>query len=245
MADHQTNLAKEVTGPSSSYVAAASPIGGAALVCDVDCNWYSIEVNGAGVYKVNPDIATLTIQINANGATTNDAINALSQKVSSVIATLSANGLKSSDWKTTYLNIYPNTSYVNGTTVTYGQIAYLDMTITIPIPKSDGTVIAKIYDGLAKVANINIYGLSFDLKDKTAAHIQARKLAYQDAVKRASDYAKAAGVKLGAPVSISDTFFYYPFSSPSNSPGGLSSTTTVSVGQIIINYNVYVIFSFK
>jgi uncharacterized protein YggE len=223
-----------------------SPIIQAALICSLECNWYSIQVNGAGIYNVNPDIATLTIQINANGLTTNDAINALAQRTTSVITTLSSNGLDSSQWKTTYLNIYPNTSYVNGTTVTYGQIAYLDMTITVPLPKSDGSVIARIYDGLAKVPNINIYGLSFDLKNKTSAYIQARALAYQDAVNRANDYTKAAGVALGAVISVTDTFYYTPYSY--NNIGNSSATassTTVSVGKIIINYNVGVTFAFK
>lgn len=222
-----------------------SPIIQAALICSLDCNWYSIEINGAGVLRVKPDIATLSIQINANGNTTDAAVNALSQKVSLVIATLSKNGLDSSDWKTTYLNIYPNTSYVNGTTVTYGQIAYLDMTINIPIPSSNAAIIAKIYDGLAQVPNINIYGMSFDLKDKTSAYIQARKLAYQDAVNRAKDYTKAAGVMLGSALSITDSFYLSPYNYYSTSPGGPSSGTSVSVGQITINYNVYVIFGYK
>lgn len=120
------------------------------------------------------------------------------------------------------------------------------MTITIPIPNSNGTIIARIYDGLAQVANINIYGMSFDLKDKTSAYIQARKLAYQDAVNRAKDYTKAAGVTLGNALSITDSFQASPYNYYSNSPGGpATSSTSVSVGQITINYNVNVIFAFK
>jgi uncharacterized protein YggE len=246
----QSNLAKEVANLNGSLISKfpngtkESPIIQAALICSLECNWYTIQVNGQGNYRVNPDIATLTIQLNANGLTVNDALNALTNKVSAVIATLSANGLKSSDWKTTYLNIYPNTSYVNGSIVTYGQIAYLDMTITIPIVKSDGTIIANIYDGLAKVENINIYSLTFDLKDKATAFVQARKLAYQNAKQRAGDYAKAAGVSLGSPTTVSDSFYYYPYNYPSNSPGGPGSRTmtTVSVGQVLITYNIVVTF---
>ena len=246
----QSNLAKEVAHLNGSLISKfpngtrESPIIQAALICSLECNWYTIQVNGQGNYRVNPDIATLTIQINANGLTVNDALTALSNKVSTVIATLAANGLKSTDWKTTYLNIYPNNSYVNGTTVTYGQIAYLDMTITIPIAHSDGKIIANIYDGLAQVANINIYSLTFDIRDKATAFVQARKLAYQNAKQRATDYARAAGVRLGSTTTVSDSFYYYPYSYPSNSPGGPGSTsgTTVSVGQVLITSNIVVTF---
>jgi uncharacterized protein YggE len=118
------------------------------------------------------------------------------------------------------------------------------MSITIPIPKSNGTIIAKIYDGLAQVANINIYGMNLDLNDKTSAYIQARKLAYQDAVSRAKDYTKAAGVTLGNALSITDSFYANSYNYYSNSSRGYSSTA-VSVGQVTINYNVNVIFGFK
>lgn len=81
-------------------------------------------VNGLGTLNVNPDTATVGVQVNANGATTNDALNALSQKITLILNTLISNGLKSTNWATNYLSVYANTSYVNGTTVTYGQIAY-------------------------------------------------------------------------------------------------------------------------
>jgi uncharacterized protein YggE len=64
--------------PKSPIASKESPIIKGAMICSLECNWYSIEINGAGVLKVSPDIATLSIQINANGNTTDAAVNALS-----------------------------------------------------------------------------------------------------------------------------------------------------------------------
>lgn len=205
----------------------------------------TIEVFGTASLNVSPDIATINVQVTSSGKTSADALTALSQKVNKILTILSSSGLNSSNWVTNYLYVYDNSSYVNGTTVVYGQIANQGMTITIPIPNSNGTIVGKIYDGLAQVKDITINGLTFDVRDKTISFIIARKLAYDDAKIRANDYLSAAGVFLGSPITITDSIqtaplvingpysYYYP------------PSTAVSVGKINIRYNIDVVFTFK
>ncbi len=218
--------------------------------CSVDCGWNTIDVNGAATINVNPDIATLNLQVMGSGKTNNDALTIVSQKITSVLTTLSNLGLTSANWQTTYLNVYPNTSYVNGAPVTYGQIATQTMTVTVPMANSNGNLVGQVYDGLAQIKDISINGLTFDLQDKTAAYGQARKQAYQDAVKRATDYTSAAGVTLGIPVTITDSYSSAPVVAPSSALMRTAAfakdvvPTTVSVGTVAINYNVEVVFSF-
>lgn len=182
--------------------------------CALDCGWNTIDVNGATTLNVNPDVATLNLQVTGSGRTNNDALTIVSQKINTVLNTLSNLGLTSANWQTTYLNIYPNTSYVNGQEVTYGQIATQTMTVNIPMVGSDGKLVGQVYDSLAQIKDISINGLTFDLQDKTAALGQARKQAYQDAVRRASDYTSAAGVTLGIPVTITDSYSSAPVVTP-------------------------------
>lgn len=139
--------------------------------CSLDCGWNSIDVSGAATLNVSPDIASVNVQVTGSGRTTNDAITILSQKITTVLSTLTNLGLNSANWQTTYLNVYPNNSYVNGTTITYGQIASQSMIITVPMPNSNGSTVAKIYDGLAQVNDITINSLTFDLQDKTNSYI--------------------------------------------------------------------------
>jgi uncharacterized protein YggE len=86
----------------------------AAPACAANCGWNTIDVNGASTLNVNPDIATLNVQVTGNGRTTTDAINNLSQKINNVLTTLTNIGLNSNNWQTTSLNVYPNSSFVNG-----------------------------------------------------------------------------------------------------------------------------------
>ena len=132
----------------------------------------------------------------------------------------------------------------------YGQIASQSMSVTIPLPNSNGSTLGKIYDGLAQISDITINSLSFDLQDKTSSYVQARKLAYDNAVLKAKDYTNAAGVTLQSPLTVTDSFSIAPVATPyardtpSLSAFKVAVPTTVSVGTIVINYNVAVAFLF-
>ena len=89
------------------------------------------------------------------------------------------------------------------------------MTITIPIT-SGGSSVGLIYDSLAQVSNININGLTFDLRDKTSSFVEARKQAFLDATQKARDYANAANVNLGSILTIDDSYSVAPVSVPVN-----------------------------
>ena len=86
----------------------------AAPACAANCGWNTIDVNGASTLNVNPDIASLNVQVTGNGRTTTDAINNLSQKINNVLTTLTNIGLNSSNWQTTSLSVYPNSSFIDG-----------------------------------------------------------------------------------------------------------------------------------
>ncbi len=124
------------------------------------------------------------------------------------------------------------------------------MTVSIPMPNSNGSTVGRIYDGLAQISDIAINSLTFDLQDKTSSYTQARRLAYQDAVKRATDYTNAAGVTLQTPLTVTDSFSTAPVVTPLARETLVASAmrvavpTTVSVGTIVIKYNVAVTFSF-
>lgn len=98
---------------------------------------------------------------------------------------------------------------------------------------------------MAKIDDIDVNGLSFDLKDKKAAYASARKLAFQDAARRASDYASAAGVKLGTTVAVTDSYYSTYFASSSVASGPSTPSSTISVGKVVVNYNVGVTYAFS
>lgn len=244
LAEAPRNLNHEGGSSLANYSQkAVSNLGGA---CNLNCGWYTIEVSGASTLNLSPDTALVSLQVTAGGPTTNDAITALSLKINQILNVLTSSGAANATWTTNYLYTYANTTYINGTYVTVGQIAYEGLTLTIPIVNANGAILGTIYDGLAQVENINIYGLSFDLKDKKQALQGARALAYVDAQQRAKDYAYAAGVLLRAPITIIDSYS----SSYTNSPTVKTITTPVSptvisVGTISVSYNLNILYGFQ
>ena len=218
--------------------------------CDTQCGWNTFEMFGIAKLDVKPDTASITVQLSENGVDSKQAVSRLSTKMALVISTLTTAGLDASNWQTTSFNINPNTSYVNGVVVTYGQIATQSMEISIPITSANGNFLGTLYDSLAKIDSININNLNFDLKNKTASLTQARKLAYDAATKKANDYASAAGVTIGSPITVVDSSSFFPapvVSGPTMRALAMSTkdTTTVTVGTITLDYKIGVIFNYS
>jgi uncharacterized protein YggE len=87
------------------------------------CSDLTIDVHGQATVQANPDTASLSAQVTVNADTVDLAIAALSSKVINVISILTSNGLNSSNYQTSSLSVYPNTSYANGVSAVIGQIA--------------------------------------------------------------------------------------------------------------------------
>ena len=105
-----------------------------------------------------------------------------------ITSILNSSGLTTDNYYTTGFSVYPNTSYVNGTNVVVGQIAYESFQITIPFADVNGSNIGLIIDALAGVDGITISGLNFDIANKTDVYQLARAAAYATALQKATDY---------------------------------------------------------
>lgn len=62
------------------------------------CSDKTITVNGEATVQADPDTATLSAQVTVNAKTVDMAVKQLSNKVSLVVAVLTANGLNSSNY---------------------------------------------------------------------------------------------------------------------------------------------------
>lgn len=208
------------------------------------CTDQTITVYGSATIQAAPDTATLNVQITVNSDTVKNAIAALSSQINCVITILNANGLNSSNYQTSSLSVYPNTSYSNGVSTVIGQIATESFIITIPILSPNASNVGKLIDNLATVNGIILNGLSFDIADKTDELAQARANAFSNAQKKALDYATSLQICLGQLVTIVDSYSSAPVVQPTDGPimmmsNSIAATpTTINVGTIAISYNV-------
>jgi uncharacterized protein YggE len=209
------------------------------------CDANTITVQGSATIQATPDQASIQASLSVNADTSAQAISRLTTSVNRIISILTSNQLTADNYQTSSFSVYPNTSYANGVAKVVGQIASQSFQINIPSVSSDGSNIGRLIDSLAVVNGIVINGLSFDVKNKTSAFQRARQLAYQNAQRKAQDYAAGLQLSLGQLRYVVDSVSSAPVVSPANLPIAMAMkvsddrvATSVNVGTVPINYNL-------
>jgi uncharacterized protein len=162
----------------------------------------TIAVTGTGTIEAAPDMATLQIGVTTQAETAAAALTANSAATEAVIARLTAAGIDPRDMQTSNLYLNPNfTGYDSSTPTISGYIASNMLTVHVRKLDTTGAVLdAAVADG----AN-TLNSLTFGLANPEPSYNEARKEAVADARAKAELLAEAAGVKLGAILSISDS----------------------------------------
>ena len=162
---------------------------------------------------------------------------------------MTSNKIKKDDIKTQSLSIYPQYEYPDGKVQLVGQNAQQTLSVTVRGVDKNGGNLGSIIDQLVGVDGIQFNGLSFDKEDKSVAQKQARKLAFEDAKGKASDYSGLAERALGKVLTIVDDAVNSPSplyaSANSFSAKVIGASTDVPVGKLDVSYTVNVKFSLR
>lgn len=153
----------------------------------------AFTVTGEGTVSIKPDIATVMVGVQSQGATVKAVQDNLNTAINAVSEAVKKTGVDNKDIKTSNYNVNPNYDYNNGTQRITGYQASSNLTIKVrDIEKANSVVDA------ATAAGANtIGGITFDVDDKTKAEDDARKLAVADAKAKAELAAKTTGFTLG------------------------------------------------
>lgn len=163
-----------------------------------------VSVTGNGSVTLSPDMATFSVSVSETAETTAEAQAATNAKMAQIYATLSEEfGVEAKDLRTTSMNLYPDYEYVDGRQVLTGQTSSQSLNVTL----HDLDDLAPVVDRLSTISGISLSSISLDAADKAAAQAEARALAVEDAMSKASDYATAAGLGLGKALAISEAGF--------------------------------------
>ncbi len=175
-----------------------------ALLAPLTTDNGTIHVTGEAEVKRVPDMATVSIRVEQTAVSSTEALDGATAATAAVIAVLHEAGVEDGDINTTGLQFYPvyarllmggqDTSRIEGYTATNG------VNVTLRDLEKLGGVLA---DAVAGGAN-RIDSLSFGLIDATSASDEARRLAAEDAIKRAGIYAAANGATLGDLISLNE-----------------------------------------
>lgn len=160
-----------------------------------------ISLSGHGEVRSTPDIAFVTSGVTTQGATAGEALAANTKAMTELFAALKAAGIEDKDMQTSNFSVQPRYDYTNNQAP---KLAGYDVSnnVTIKLRKVDG--LGKLLDTLVQSGSNQITGISFDVSKPQEAMDEARKLATEDATRKAKLYAQAMGVELGNVMQVSE-----------------------------------------
>lgn len=171
---------------------------------DVEDSGATISVRGDASVSVEPDEASFTISATNTADTTEEARNLSASIIAEAEEMLLKQfSIKEEDISSSYISAYPY--YVWDSDKGENVLAGQKVTIEIEVKLSELEKIGEIYTSLMDIDSISLSDITLDKKDKSAAEEEARRLAVEDAIKKAEDYLVPLGYEIKAVGSISDS----------------------------------------
>ena len=220
---------------------------GATVTSSIDSQQnIGIWVNGTGKVTVTPDVAVVSMGVQAQAVTVTEAQQQASTSMAAVMAALKANGVADKDIATQYYNISPVYSYNKdtGKQTIEGYSVSNTLSVKIRAVANAGVVIDAVAVAGGDNTRINSVTLTVDAPE--TYYDQAREAAVADAAKSAKQLAKLSGVSLGKAIYINESLnsssqtIYYDSSIRA---AAAVPSTTITPGETEITLTVQVVYA--
>jgi uncharacterized protein YggE len=160
-----------------------------------------ISVTGDATVSAAPDLAQVDGGVTSEAKTAREASETNNAAMGKVLLALKAAGIAEKDFQTSRLSLQPQSApNHSGPAAIVSYRASNRVTVRV----RDVTKVANVIDTLVAAGANDIGGIDFIVSGASKLLDQAREQAVEDARRKAEIYAKAAGVMLGAPLSISE-----------------------------------------
>lgn len=159
-----------------------------------------IAVVGEGVITIAPDMARITVGVTHQAKTAAEAMDVMNADLQSVLDRLKTAGIEDRYMQTSQLRLNQIYEHYENKREVAGYEASSDLNVQVhDLPKLGAVLDAVVRDGANEMR-----GLSFDVTDR-APHLEAaREAAVADALEKATLYADAAELSLGAVLLMSE-----------------------------------------
>lgn len=175
---------------------------------------FGIWVTGSGSVAIEPDLAILSISIEALEDSVAKAQGKVNRAMSIVLRELQKARIPQKDLQTNHFRIQPN--YVYEPVLIKGEPQYhlpqrqilvgyvVDQGLSIKVRFLDR--LGDLIDDISEAGDnlIRVDGIRFDIDDRNVYQIKARTLALEDATAKAKQIAEVMGVVLGSVVYVAD-----------------------------------------
>ncbi len=165
----------------------------------------TISVTGLGEVAATPDIAYATVGVRTVAKTARAALSENSTTMAGVLDALRGRGIADRDMRTTNVSLRPRwrTEVMKNGTRAQVLTGY-EAANLLRVTCRDLSKLGELLDALTGAGANEMRGISFDIDNKGKLMDEARAIAVRNARANAGLYARAAGVTLGAVLSISE-----------------------------------------
>lgn len=176
--------------------------GGPTYITASSAQQATLDVSATGEVNVTPDRAIVSAGVVQQGKTAREAMINNATLMTAVFDELEAAGIPKSDITTSQLSLQPQYDYQDRRRPT---IEGYEVRNTVTVKSDDIEQIGPMLDALVRAGVNNINQVQFTVKDTKAAMETARAEAIRDAKAKAEAMADAAGVNLGALISLRES----------------------------------------
>ncbi len=219
--------------------------GGSTIVYDTNSG---IHASGTGTVSGEPDIAVVSLGVEALRDTVAEARDAAARALTAVVEELRAAGVAEEDIRTARFSINPRYQYVRDGEQ---QLLGFQVTNTLNVTLRDLDATGDVVDNAVTAGGdlIRVQSVDFRIEDTAALEEEARVLAIQNAIEKADLYATQLEVVRGPLVSISEsTFDTFPVAEARFAVAAMDSAgppTQFFGGELEVSVRVQTVFAIE
>jgi uncharacterized protein YggE len=204
----------------------------------------AISVTGEANVSVAPDQAQIDAGVTSDARTAREASEANNAAMAKVLLALKGAGIEGRDYQTSRLSLQPQFATPSKASERPGIVSFrASNRVTVRI--RDVTKVANVIDVLVGAGANDIGGINFTVTQASKHLDEAREKAIADARRKAEIYARAAGVTLGEPLSISEEGAPVPMYRGGKMASPMAAGAPVAQGEETLSVTVNVSWAIK
>jgi hypothetical protein len=202
-----------------------------------------ISVTGEATVSAAPDQAQIDGGVTSEARTAREASEANNAAMGKVLLALKGAGIEEKDFQTSRLSLQPQ-SAPNRNGPGPSTIVSYRASNRVTVRLREIGKLAGLIDTMVAAGANDIGGINFTVSNASKLLDEAREQAVADARRKAEIYARAAGVTLGAPLSISEEGAPGPLFR-AKMVGGMAAAAPVAPGEETLQVTVSVSWAIK
>lgn len=206
-----------------------------------------ISVSGSGSAFGAPDVAVLQMGVSVLKPSVKEARQQAASAMQDVVDSMKDNGIEEKDIQTTRFSVHAEYDYENGRQ----ELRGFRVTNIVTAKLRDIDKTGDVLDGVIEAGGdlVEVQSVNFTIDDPDELREEARREAVDDARQKAETLAELAGVKMGKPLSISETggpapTLYRGVAELEAVPAP-EAPTPIEVGELEVSIDVQIVYAIE